>query len=68
MSGYDKANTLTGDQIDFIYIILAYPEKYWKLMNHYMNKKKSWLSAKNLEKLKDVKSLEKKREEFLNGH
>ena len=37
-------------------------------MNHYMNKKKAWLSAKNLEKLKDVKSLEKKREEFLNGH
>lgn len=68
LQGYDKANTLTADQIEFIYTILAYPEKYWKLMNHYINKKKSWLSAKSLEKLKDVRSLEKHREEFLKGH
>ncbi len=67
LGGYDRANTLSREQLDLIYIILSYPEKYWKLMNHYMNKKKSWLSAKSLEKLKDVRSLEKRREEFLNG-
>lgn len=67
IKGYDKASTLSGEQIEFIYTMLSYPEKYWKLMNHYINKKKSWLSAKSLEKLKDVKSLEKRREEFLKG-
>lgn len=64
---YDKVNTLSSEQMEFIYIMLMYPEKYWKLMNHYFNKKKSWLSAKSLEKLKDVKSLEKKREKFLDA-
>lgn len=68
LKGYDRAAALTGDQLEFIYIMLAYPEKYWKLMNHYFNKKKSWLSAKSLEKLKDVRSLEKNRENFLKGH
>lgn len=67
IKGYDKASTLNAEQIEFIYTMLSYPEKYWKLMNHYINKKKSWLSAKSLEKLKDVKSLEKRREEFLKG-
>lgn len=68
IKGYDKASTLNGEQIEFIYTMLSYPEKYWKLMNHYINKKKSWLSVKSLEKLKDVKSLEKRREEFLKGY
>lgn len=68
LRGYDKSNTLSADQLDLIYIILAYPEKYWKLMNHYINRKKSWLSAKSLEKLKNVRTLEKYREEFLKGY
>lgn len=65
IKGYDKVNTLSEEELGFVGIILAYPEKYWKLMNHYINKKKSWMPAKNLEKLKDVRSLEKRREEFL---
>lgn len=65
LNGYDKANTLSEKELEFVYIMLMYPEKYWKLMNHYYNRKKSWLSAKSLEKLKDVGNLEKKREEFL---
>lgn len=68
LSGYDSARTLSQEQLEFVYIMLTYPEKYWKLMNHYYNKKKSWLSAKSLEKLKDVGNMEKKREEFLKGH
>lgn len=65
LNGYDKANTLTGEQLEFVHIMLMYPEKYWKLMNHYFNKKKSWLSVKSLEKLQDVRSLEDNREKFL---
>lgn len=65
LSGYDRENALSKQQIEFIYIMLLYPEKYWKLMNHYYNKKKSWLSAKSLEKLEDVRNMEKNREKFL---
>lgn len=65
LKGYDRENTLSSGMLEFIDIMLMYPEKYWKLMNHYFNRKKSWLSAKSLEKLKDVRSLEKNRENFL---
>lgn len=67
MNGYNQSSPLSDEQIEFIYVILMYPEKYWKLMNHYYNKKKSWLSAKSLEKLKNVRSLEKNRQIFLGG-
>lgn len=65
LEGYDREHTLSAPMLEFIDIMLMYPEKYWKLMNHYYNRKKSWLSAKSLEKLKNVKSLEKNREKFL---
>lgn len=65
IESYDEKRPLSGEEMEFIYIMLMYPEKYWKLMNHYINKKKSWLSAKSLEKLKDVRSQEKNREKFL---
>lgn len=65
LTGYGRENDLSRGQMEFIYIMLLYPEKYWKLMNHYYNKKKSWLSAKSLEKLEDVRNMEKNRERFL---
>lgn len=65
LCGYEKENPLRRDEIEFVLLVLLYPEKYWKLMNHYYNKKKSWISSKSLEKLRDVKSLEKNKETFL---
>ncbi len=65
LQAYDSVHPLSDAQLEFIGIILLYPEKYWKLLNQYFNKKKSWMSAKSLEKLKNVGNQEIKREKFL---
>lgn len=65
LNGYRAAKTLDQEQLEFVGIMLLYPEKYWKLLNQYFNKKKSWLSAKSLEKLQNVGNQEVKREKFL---
>lgn len=44
---------------------LLYPEKLWKLANHYYHTNKAWIPAKNLEKLKTFASQQKEREKFV---
>ena len=44
---------------------LAYPEKLWKIANHYYHSNKAWISAKNLEKLKIFANQQKERERFV---
>jgi hypothetical protein len=51
--------------MQFLYCLLQYPEKYWKLANQYMNHRKSFLSPKLTEKLKEAVRLQEKKEKFL---
>ena len=44
---------------------LSYPEKLWKLANHYYHTNKAWIPAKNLEKLKVFANQQKERERFV---
>ena len=44
---------------------LSYPEKLWKLANHYYHTNKAWIPAKNLEKLKLFVNQQKERERFV---
>lgn len=44
---------------------LFYPEKLWKLANHYYHTNKAWIPAKNLEKLKTFVNQHKERERFV---
>lgn len=46
-------------------LCLSYPEKLWKLANHYYHTNKAWIPAKNLEKLKMFTSQQKEREHFV---
>ena len=41
------------------------PIKYWKLLNQYINSKKTWISNKNMEKLKAVCEQEESKDKFL---
>lgn len=66
LESYQAVAGLSGEEREFLWIILSYPEKYWKLMNHYINGKKTWISDKNMEKLKAVKEQEQAKENFLN--
>lgn len=49
----------------FLYMLLLYPEKYWKQCNFYYNGKKSWMPNKNYEKVLKIQGQESSRVEFL---
>ena len=44
---------------------LAYPEKFWKIINFYFNSRKSWVPNRNLEKLEAVIRQEKYKEKLI---
>ncbi len=45
---------------------LAYPEKFWKIINFYYNSRKSWMPNRNYDKLESLIHQEKSREKLLN--
>ncbi|MCL2718637.1 MAG: CotS family spore coat protein [Lachnospiraceae bacterium] len=51
-----------------LYYRLAYPEKFWKIVNFYYNSGKAWISGKNLEKLEKLINQEKEKQKFLEGY
>ena len=65
LEAYDKVRPLKEQEKQYLYFYLAYPEKFWKLANHYNNAHKAWLSERNIEKLEKVILQEEKREQFL---
>ncbi len=40
--------------IEYIYILYSYPEKFYKISNQYINSPKNWISPKMMEKLERV--------------
>ena len=62
---YRELHPIKEQEASYLYFFLAYPEKFWKLANHYNNAHKSWLSERNIEKLEKVIRQEEKREAFL---
>ncbi len=49
-----------------LYYRLAYPEKFWKIVNFYYNSRKAWIPGKNQEKLDKLVAQEKEKQQFLN--
>ena len=62
---YNKQKTLSEIQWELLGLLLSYPEKYWKILNHYYNNKKSWIAIKDVEKLEAVRELENEKRMFL---
>ena len=63
--GYDRVRKLSPEELKYLYVCLAYPEKFWKIANRYYNSHKAWLSGRNIEKLEKVVAQEDAREQFL---
>lgn len=63
--GYATATDASEEQKEFVITTMSYPFKYWKLLNQYMNRKKTWLSDKSMEKLKAVCEQEEWKTNFL---
>ena len=48
---YDRVRRLTAVELNYLYLYMAYPEKFWKTANSYYCTNKAWISVKNIEKL-----------------
>lgn len=65
MSTYSEVRKVDKAEWKVFYLLLAYPEKFWKITNSYHNGKKSWIPQKTTEKLLAVKEQEKEKEALL---
>jgi len=62
---YDKVRRLEPWELHQICVRMSYPEKFWKVANHYFNSKKSWANNRDGEKLAKICAQEQERTEFL---
>ncbi len=65
LEAYNKERLLTEDEQRIFHILVLYPEKYWKIVNFYYNNKKSWVSQRNIQKLRGIREQQKKKEDFI---
>lgn len=65
IKAYNTVRTIKEQEYAYLYFSLAYPEKFWKIANHYNKSHKAWLCARNMEKLAKVTAQECGREQFL---
>lgn len=65
LNAYEKLRPLKERELKQLYIRLAYPEKFWKIANHYYNSSKAWICSRNLEKLNKVIMQNDAKERFL---
>lgn len=65
IQSYNRVRSISLQEYDIFKIMIMYPEKFWKLVNHYYNSSKSWIPDKNLEKLRTVCHQQMKKEEFV---
>lgn len=65
VNSYEKVRPIEKEEYLQLYYRLAYPEKFWKIVNFYYNSGKAWIPGKNLEKLCKVTEQEKDKREFL---
>ena len=66
LESYNKERNLTDRDYRQLYYRLAYPEKFWKIINFYYNSRKSWMPNRNYDKLESLIHQEKNREKLLN--
>ncbi len=65
ITAYDNIRKLSPEELEQLYLRLAYPKKYWKIANHYCSSRKSWISGRDIEKLEKVIEQEVQRKQFL---
>lgn len=65
IDAYESRRKLSAGERKFLYLSLLFPEKFWKLSNHYSNSHKAWVSGRDIEKLNRMIELEPMRTKFL---
>lgn len=62
---YSRVRPLSEEEREDFRVRLSYPEKFWKLADHYYGSRKSWIPEKNVEKLKSLIRQQDQRVSFL---
>lgn len=65
LDAYSRLRPLGAAELRQLYFRLAFPEKFWKISNHYYNTSKAWVCMRDLEKLMRVEEQEEAKERFL---
>ena len=62
---YNSYITLSYEDLRYMYLLFAYPEKFYKLSSQYMNSSKMRISPVFLEKISKIISGEEKKKQIL---
>lgn len=65
LAAYEEEKLLSQEEKLQLYYRLAYPEKFWKIVNFYYNSSKAWIPGRNMEKLEALLAQEASKEKFL---
>ncbi len=65
LRAYERERPVSAESMIDLYYRLAYPEKFWKIVNFYYNSGKAWIPGKNQEKLEKLIAQEKEKQRFL---
>ena len=65
LESYNKEKGLTDRDYKQLYYRLAYPEKFWKIVNFYYNSGKAWIPGRNMEKIEKLFAQEREKQLFL---
>lgn len=65
MEEYERERKLEEGERTILFAMLSYPEKFWKIVNHYYNGNKAWISQKDVDKLTNVIRQEEEKQNFL---
>lgn len=67
LEAYNAVRPLSARSFVELYYRLAYPEKFWKIVNFYYNSRKVWIPERNWEKLRILSGQEKEKQAFLDA-
>lgn len=67
LDAYNSIRPLSARSFVELYYRLAYPEKFWKIVNFYFNSGKAWIPERNREKLEILSGQEKEKQAFLDA-
>lgn len=62
---YGKIRSISKEELKILYVLLLYPEKFWKVTNFYYNARKSWVPRRNIQKLENLSEQSKDKDAFL---
>lgn len=65
LEAYMRVLPMSRPELECLYCLFLYPEKYWKQINFYYNGNKAWVPARNTEKIAALKRQEERRMQFI---